>query len=330
MIKIIKTIIIIFFSLNLYAQEAPNNYNLIKEISTPNKVRTQGGKSTALSSHFFISKDEKYLILQYGYKPAFVSIYEFNTFRHINTYKVSPWLYNIYSDNHILFAVGDNAFRKEIIYKIDLRTDYITTSNLNKNSEKCEKYKTQAFSMDEQYYFLSRLSGLSQFDIYKKQDKAIQENENPAFVKINNESASNNIRIRVSGKGISILKVAVIGKESNLCNGSIDDGQGLAELVEGELLGIYGVVERKHLEEIIDEQRLAMSGLLLEDSDFAQAGCLAGAQGTVLASYGCLQGETKIQVKLVDCSTSDLYWSATGIDVSAFEVLDALRAKLSE
>ena len=139
-----------------------------------------------------------------------------------------------------------------------------------------------------------------------------------------------NIRIRVSGNGNSILKVAVIGKESNLCNGFVDDGQGLAELVEGELLGIYGVVERKHLEEILDEQRLAMSGLLFEDSDFAQAGCLAGAQGTVLASYGCLQGETKIQVKLVDCSTSDLYWSATGLDVSAFEVLDALRVKLSE
>lgn len=325
--KIIKTIIIIFLSLNMCAQEAPNNYSLIKKISTPNKVITQGGKSTALSSSFFISKDEKYLILAYGYKPAFVSIYEFNTFRHINTYKVSPWLYSVYSNDHVLFTVGDNALRKEIIYKIDLRTDYMTTSNLNKNSEKCKNYKTQAFSMDEQYYFLS---GLSQFEIYKKQDKAIQENETPAFVKKNNESASNNIRIRVSGKGASISKVAVIGKESNLCDGSVDDGQGLAELVEGELLGIYGVVERKHLEEILDEQRLALSGLLFEDSDFAQAGCLAGAQGTVLASYGCLQGETKIQVKLVDCSTSDLYWSATGVDVSAFEVLDSLRAKLSE
>ncbi len=73
-----------------------------------------------------------------------------------------------------------------------------------------------------------------------------------------------------------------------------------------------------------------MSGLLLEDSDFAQAGCLAGAQGTVLASYGCLQGETKIQVKLVDCSTSDLYWSATGLDVSAFDLMDALRIELGK
>jgi hypothetical protein len=150
---------------------------------------------------------------------------------------------------------------------------------------------------------------------------------NPPLQK--NSASDNNIRIRVSDNRPDISKVAVIGKESNLCDGSKDDGQSLAELVEGELLGIYGVVERKHLEEILDEQRLAMSGLLFEDSDFAQAGCLAGAQGTVLVSYGCLQGKTKLQIKLVDCSTSDLYWSATGIDVSAFEVLDALRIELS-
>ena len=35
-----------------------------------------------------------------------------------------------------------------------------------------------------------------------------------------------------------------------------------------------------------------MSGLLLDDNDYAQAGCLAGAQGTVLVSYGCIQGQT--------------------------------------
>ena len=141
-------------------------------------------------------------------------------------------------------------------------------------------------------------------------------------------SSNSNIRVRVSSSGQEISKVAVIGKASELCNGSLDDGQGLAEVVEGELLGIYGVVERKHLEDILDEQRLALGGLVLEDTDFAQAGCLAGAQGTVLASYGCLQGKTKIQVKLVDCSTSDMCWSATGFEVSEFELLDELRVKL--
>jgi hypothetical protein len=148
--------------------------------------------------------------------------------------------------------------------------------------------------------------------------------EEPAI----NSSYSDNIRIRVSESLPAISKVAVIGKESILCDGTKDDGQGLADLVEGELLWFYGVVERKHLEEILDEQRLAMSGLVLEDTDFANAGCLAGAQGTVLVSYGCLQDRTKLQMKLVDCSTSDLHWSATGLDVSEFDLLDALRSKL--
>tara|TARA_Y100000589_G_C27027225_1_gene577437 strand:- start:107 stop:778 length:672 start_codon:yes stop_codon:yes gene_type:complete len=159
---------------------------------------------------------------------------------------------------------------------------------------------------------------------------ALSLNNNRERVPNNNSYDSKNIRIRVSEHSSTIAKIAVIGKDGILCNGSSDNGQSLAELVEGELLGIYGVVERKHLEEILDEQRLAMSGLLLEESDFAQAGCLAGAQGTILASYGCLQGETKLQVKLVDCSTSDLYWSATGLDVSAFDLMDALRIELSK
>jgi len=153
---------------------------------------------------------------------------------------------------------------------------------------------------------------------------------NDASTSEGNDVVLEPIRVNISESIIDISKVAVIGKESILCDGKKDDGQGLADLVEGELLGVYGVVERKHLEEILAEQRLAMSGLLLEDSDFANAGLLAGAQGTVLASYGCLQGKTKLQVKLVDCSTSDIYWSATGFGVSEFDLLDALKSELKQ
>jgi hypothetical protein len=146
----------------------------------------------------------------------------------------------------------------------------------------------------------------------------------------NETNASNRIRIRTTDKKVEIERVAVIGKQGELCSGAVDDGQGIAELVEGELLGLYDVVERRHLEDILQEQRLAMSGLIFEDSDFAKAGCLAGAQGTVIVSYSCLQDKTKLQIKLVDCSTSDLFWSATGIDVSEFDLLDALRRELSK
>ena len=43
--------------------------------------------------------------------------------------------------------------------------------------------------------------------------------------------------IRISELSSVISKEAVIGKESTLCDGTIDDGNGLAALVEGELLG---------------------------------------------------------------------------------------------
>ena len=57
---------------------------------------------------------------------------------------------------------------------------------------------------------------------------------------------------------------------------------------------------------------------------------LLKSAGTIRRSYGCLQGKTKLQIKLVDCSTSDLYWSAIGLDVSAFDLMDVLRVELSK
>ena len=70
----------------------------------------------------------------------------------------------------------------------------------------------------------------------------------------------------------------------------------MAELIEGELIGIYGVVERTNLERILDEQRLAMSGLLLEESDIAEAGCLS----SIIVTFGCIDDKPKLQIKLVD------------------------------
>ena len=142
------------------------------------------------------------------------------------------------------------------------------------------------------------------------------------------EVEDNQVRIRLSGEEKKIDKVAVVGKEGFNCSGEVVDLVALAELVEGELLGIYGVVERMHLNDILKEQKLVMGGLIFEDEDYAKAGCLAGAQGTVIVSIGCVQDKTKMQIKLVDCSTSDIYWSAIGIDVSEFYLLDLLRERL--
>ena len=88
----------------------------------------------------------------------------------------------------------------------------------------------------------------------------------------------------MSNNKIAINKVAVIGQPGENCEWPMwfeDD--------------IYGIVERKHLEQILDDKG-AMSGLILDESNFADAGCLAGAQGTVLVSYGCIDNQNKLQI----------------------------------
>jgi len=147
---------------------------------------------------------------------------------------------------------------------------------------------------------------------------------------LSNVETSEDIMITVSPAQNRIKDIAVFGRESKLCDGSIDDGISLGEVIEMGLLGIYNVVERRYLNQILEEQKLAMSGLILEDSELAVAGCLAGAQGTVIASYGCIQDKRKILVKLIDCSSSELLWSAVGLDVSEFDLVKAIRVKLEE
>ena len=82
-------------------------------------------------------------------------------------------------------------------------------------------------------------------------------------------------------------------------------GQDIASFSEGSLLGLYNVVERRNLERVLDEQKLALSGLIYEKS-VVEAGCNVGAQGIIFTEYGCLKGQEAIQLKLIDCQTSKL------------------------
>ena len=143
-------------------------------------------------------------------------------------------------------------------------------------------------------------------------------------------TSSAQVRVNIAQGAESIRTVAVVGKTSVLCNGLENDGQSLAEVVEGELLSVYDVVERRYLNEILNEQKLALGGLVMDEEAYAKAGCLAGAEGTVVCSYGCLSGRPKIQVKMIDCSSSNLFWSAAGMDVNEFQLVDELVLALKE
>lgn len=137
------------------------------------------------------------------------------------------------------------------------------------------------------------------------------------------------VSIRMAVDAAPVNQIAVIGKASQHCDGRPDDGAGLAALVEGELIEFYRVVNRTHLQSILQEQQLVLTGLVLDDAQFATAGCLAGAEATVIASYGCLNQNEQVQLKLVNCATSDIIWSAIGMNVTELELLDSLRLRLS-
>ena len=130
-------------------------------------------------------------------------------------------------------------------------------------------------------------------------------------------------------KDIVVNTVAVLPIDGIDCSGKTVSGQDLASFTEGSLLGLYNVVERRNLERVLDEQKLALSGILYEKSA-VEAGCNVGDQGIIFTEYGCLTGQEVIQLKLVDCQTSELYWSATGINATAKQVLDRVREELGK
>lgn len=128
-------------------------------------------------------------------------------------------------------------------------------------------------------------------------------------------------------KDVIVETVAVLPIDGKDCSGKVVSGQDIASFTEGSLLGLYNVVERRNLERVLDEQRLALSGILYEQNAI-EAGCNVGAQGIIFTEYGCLTGHETIQLKLVDCQTSELYWSATGVNATAQETLDKVRQEL--
>jgi hypothetical protein len=146
---------------------------------------------------------------------------------------------------------------------------------------------------------------------------------------IKNNSKPSDVSFNQVPKDIIVTTVAVLPIDGKNCNGEMISGQDIASFTEGSLLGLYNVVERRNLERVLDEQKLALSGLIYERSA-VEAGCNVGAQGIIFTEYGCLTGQETIQLKLVDCQTSELYWSATGVNATAKETLDKVREELTK
>ena len=77
--------------------------------------------------------------------------------------------------------------------------------------------------------------------------------------------AQGEVQFNRSQSAIQIDRVFVLAGESNPCHGVEIDAQAVAEYAEVRLLSQYEILERKHLEMILKEQSLGMSGLVFED-----------------------------------------------------------------
>lgn len=146
---------------------------------------------------------------------------------------------------------------------------------------------------------------------------------------VKSESLQKNISFKSSVSNFNINSIAVIPKEIRACDGSVSSADELASYTETNILSHYNVTDRRHLEAILEEHRLQMSGLTLEKT-LLESGCIENAQAYLFVQSGCLMGDEMIEIRLVHCETSTLVWSCTGINASPQEVLARINKELSK
>ena len=161
--------------------------------------------------------------------------------------------------------------------------------------------------------------------INKKTQKNIDRNVST----LNNKKSKKHLSFQSSDSTFSINSIAVIPKEIKSCSGNILSADELAAFTETNILSHYNVTDRRHLEALLDEQRLQMSGLTLEET-VLKSGCITNAQAYLFVREGCLKGDEIIELRLVHCETSTLIWSCTGINASLQEVLTRINEELAK
>ena len=135
------------------------------------------------------------------------------------------------------------------------------------------------------------------------------------------------IQINVTKEPKDIRTVFVIQGNSAPCDSTAASAEALRNYMEARLMGRYEILERQHIEKILAEQRLGISGAVFEWSA-AEAGRLKGADGIVLCDVGCLQGKELLTVKLVDCESAVQQWSGVGLDATAAKLIDAILGRI--
>ena len=126
---------------------------------------------------------------------------------------------------------------------------------------------------------------------------------------------------------IDLKSIAILGKDGQDCRGK--SSQDLANDFSSGILQLYNVVDRSNLDIFIEEQRNSMSGLF-EDSDYIEAGRLAGAEGIVFVSATCINKHTEIDITLSDTSSGSIQWSIHSENIDPHDLAKRLTISMTE
>ena len=127
-----------------------SDYVYFKEISIPDQAY-EWNKTTFISN-IYITKDDKYLIVDMNMNPSTIAIYHFKTFDLLNVFKVPGFAYNIFYEDSSFYVDGSvTHLALPAKYKLDLVANKVSKTknnrkyswrNPNNGDYKCTKIRT--------------------------------------------------------------------------------------------------------------------------------------------------------------------------------------------
>ena len=132
------------------------------------------------------------------------------------------------------------------------------------------------------------------------------------------------------GRASDVASIAIIPVDGNQqCDGASQGAEDLLPLAETALLGTYQVLERDMIDEALEEVRLSLTGITSEDH-VLEAGRIKNAKAYAFIERVCVDREYALRLKLIDCETTELIWTALGVGMDDSEffhnVSNALQA----
>jgi hypothetical protein len=82
----------------------------------------------------------------------------------------------------------------------------------------------------------------------------------------------------------------------------------ILEMISQGLSDRYRVIDRSQLDQVLDEQKLQLSGLTSSENAI-EAGQIVGAEYSVISTCTCMDGEPAYSIKFINCESLEVSYS---------------------